>query len=1845
MKKIAISILTIIIYALFNLSCFAQDINWNTSPRRGFVFQISNKEAQKLLTRYSLDTIFNGLLHTQVDTFDVRKGWVNRPTKGHFILATIVENKLHCEYAGVFPYQVFLLKEYDALALQVLDFEGNVRQDAIVKFKLKRLRVDPETKTYRIENTWFNEDKKIVTVELEGFRSIFNIEKHDVPSWYDNYSNNERPSFYSYMITDKNKYKPTEKVRFKSYALSQSRSPLHKELEVWLSNSGNSKKVGKVEPHRPGSYASEFFLNDSLKLTLDKNYSLQLREKDGRIVSSSNFKYEDYELNGTKLAINLATDKQFYPAKNELFILATDANGLVLKDAKASILVKSHTIRETFQRVANLKDTLMFKEIDLDTKVATRVQIPSELFQKTNTFYEVNVIVRNSQNQLVERTVSATNFYSQYELTTRFSNDSIIYEMLKNGIPVKNASMKLQHNDEVNAKDILLPHKEKINPVVSMVSLKSDFISRNISMRMLIPQLELKGGIEKDSFNIQLQNPQKLEVSWYIYQGSELLQKGFGRKLDFKSVVTDRSQTYYVELLYSFGGEDRVKRKEYEFKDDYLKVSLDVPERVYPGQKTVATINVADQFGHPVSGVDLTALAVTSKLDYYLPDLPYYGTSSAPRYKKANYSKSDVNKRSAVLALNYKKWEQPAALDTMKYYQFTYPQSALFKHTIAIADSTQFAPYVMQEGIAKQIYVIELNRKPVYYSWVDRPNEYSFYVPTKGKVEVTVRLFDRILVFDSISFLRNKKTILGVDLDHLPENVNVIKIDLPPKKNKRDKVYPSFTPTEINRHRAYLSSFKHTEGYAYLETGKEFKPLFSPWPYSRKEVILVGPIFAGKKTYIGPNELKTTYQHTGGFTYAFEDNVVYKLNTDKLIPERLYNNSFKPLININDKVMTKQNFLARTNAENKWHPRNINLVNNITDVRVLLPEEKEASGFASFLFENCTTKSIVSPCQRYNDLKSDFNSIPQGLHNIIAVYNSGSYLKMDSINFTPYSKVVIDLNKKLFHLVDSSSRKWIQTTSENCFTKVEPRLITMRHSNFAYGNIKGTVYGDDNLPMPGVNIVVKGTTNGTVSGEDGRFAIDSDEQIATLLISFIGYQTKEIEVRAGSEVSVFLVTDVKQLQEVVVVGYGAMEKRELASSMSSLSGRVAGIQISTPEVAATAIKDTEDREGEERLYQELVTLNSIRSHFTDVGFWEPKLFTDKRGQSKFNITFPDDITRWEVTVYAMNRHLKTGTAHKSIKSFKPIMAELHVPQFLTQGDSAFLLGKVLNYTQDQSITGKIKWRNAHSNFEKDIAFATFYSDKIPVNAITNDSITTNYVFTMDDGYLDGEERTVPVVEQGIVRADGTLSILKNKENVNIKASAKENITVEILANQMDIYAGEALYLLNYKYDCNEQLASKLLGLISYRMLMQYEGSLFKYDKDVNKIIVRLLKNQNKDFLWSWWDVSRETSYWMSSHILRALKAASDAGYEVDMNIDNIARKAQYKFDILNQYSLSDTDLLQGLAAWDAKLDYAKYVTKLDTLVMEREKVMRKNRRLYTLSNSLLKEKLLLQEIRQLAKLPFQRDTMLHYMKDGIVGDVHFSDDKPSSNWYNDELSTNVIAYRIVKRDSLLKKLITPMQMYFLAERNKGQWNTYHSSNILMSLLPDLMAEGVSKKREAVIKLTGKVNSTIDKFPYCLELRPNEELKIRKESGLPVYFMQYNKERVTKAMTGVEGFEIGTSFSNDQSVLEAGKPVSLIVDVMVKKEANLEYVMIEVPIPGACSYADKTTSNNRIETHREYFKDRTVIFCENMKSGKYTFVIKLLPRFTGIYTINPAQVSLMYFPVVNANTDMKSVRVE
>lgn len=97
---------------------------------------------------------------------------------------------------------------------------------------------------------------------------------------------------------------------------------------------------------------------------------------------------------------------------------------------------------------------------------------------------------------------------------------------------------------------------------------------------------------------------------------------------------------------------------------------------------------------------------------------------------------------------------------------------------------------------------------------------------------------------------------------------------------------------------------------------------------------------------------------------------------------------------------------------------------------------------------------------------------------------------------------------------------------------------------------------DDGSPLPGVNVVLKGTTNGTVTGADGTYRLTlPSTSTGTLVFSFIGLQTQEVMLSSQTTIDIKLAPDVTQLSEVVVTGVGvATDKRKLAISVESVSG-------------------------------------------------------------------------------------------------------------------------------------------------------------------------------------------------------------------------------------------------------------------------------------------------------------------------------------------------------------------------------------------------------------------------------------------------------------------------------------------------------------------------------------------------------------------------------------------------------------------------------------------------------------------------------------------------------------------
>lgn len=139
-------------------------------------------------------------------------------------------------------------------------------------------------------------------------------------------------------------------------------------------------------------------------------------------------------------------------------------------------------------------------------------------------------------------------------------------------------------------------------------------------------------------------------------------------------------------------------------------------------------------------------------------------------------------------------------------------------------------------------------------------------------------------------------------------------------------------------------------------------------------------------------------------------------------------------------------------------------------------------------------------------------------------------------------------------------------------------LKSFKSDDLQQRSITGRVIDSKNLPLVGVNVIEKGTTNGVISGLDGKFTITVASSSSTLLFSFVGYEPSEMVIGNQNNIEITLAESITGLNEVVVIGYGTARKKDITGSVASvnsstlqevptsniingLKGRAAGIDI------------------------------------------------------------------------------------------------------------------------------------------------------------------------------------------------------------------------------------------------------------------------------------------------------------------------------------------------------------------------------------------------------------------------------------------------------------------------------------------------------------------------------------------------------------------------------------------------------------------------------------------------------------------------------------------------------------
>ena len=709
----------------------------------------------------------------------------------------------------------------------------------------------------------------------------------------------------------------------------------------------------------------------------------------------------------------------------------------------------------------------------------------------------------------------------------------------------------------------------------------------------------------------------------------------------------------------------------------------------------------------------------------------------------------------------------------------------------------------------------------------------------------------------------------------------------------------------------------------------------------------------------------------------------------------------------------------------------------------------------------------------------------------------------------------------------------------------------------------------------------------------------------------------------------------------------------------------------------------------------------LRNNFRDDAYWKPRLRTDKQGKASFSVTFPDDLTSWHTVVLAASNKLQTGSKIGNIKAFKPLSASIVLPRFLVMEDSVQVLGKTMNYTNDtlaiethfevgKTVFPTKKQKLANGNVEKQWLNVT--NDNILKGIekeIEKDSLEVKYVMFQKE-YFDGESRKIPVFAKGTKETKGFFANLYKDSLITWKFDKeKGKVKFHAEATLIKVVLDELKHLHEYGYLCNEQAASKLKAYLYHKIIAKKLGKPFLYEKDILSLIKRLQENKNEKQLWGWWGTSTAfgTQMWVSSHVLGVLMMAKTEGYAVNINEELL--KQDFLLSLSQEKELyRRLELLETLDKISAKVDYKLFLEEIEkknaqnkisnknlTIKLEKERNQKKtvNNTIERYAETLsFQDYLSLQILKQKNSLPFNVDTLFKVKKETMFGNIYWSDNYASiyansNNVTWNEVQTSLLALKLLKNT---KKYEDEQQLcinYLMEKRqNQGYWlNTYESIQII-DILADYIQFSDDKKaiKNPEIVLSGSINKTINTFPYNVEFMPENTFSIQRRQNIksPLYITAYQtyqntnpqkeekyykvssefveknerNKNINKEKTITKNYQNDSQNDSQKTTLEAGKPVILRVEIETTKEAK--YVLVEIPIPAGCGYANES-EETRNNSNREYQRNKVNIFVENFGAGKRVYEIELLPRYTGVFTLNPTRVELMYFPAFfgrNAN---------
>ena len=1720
-------------------------------------------------------------------------------------------------------------------------------------------------------------------------KSIFNTD-------YQYHPKRNMPKGYGYVLFNQPKYKLTDTVKLKAYLLDKHQKQLRQDVDVFLNYYARNKYYNQLlvhlSPSSPGAYVFSFPLSDTL--LSDTRYTIVFKNKKGHTVLQKYFSTEDYVLDEIASYKWRSGSDTYYPGDSlSFFALAKDANGNNLLDGKVRLVLVNPVVKAFYHDSLYIGDTLYNQEKELATNSETRFTLPASLLPVANMNITAKVIFKNSNNELHEEEVQVTYAPNALALEVQEKQDTIVATLRKNGKEITGTGWVIIEGDLLDKSvAVTYPAKLKIDPLANQYMFKQVLNGDTLTNRYDIENnyyLNLSTISKGDTAGFVLHNPKGIPVNYVVLNGNQVIDEGKSSNMQimWQRPLANKRKMLLVKWFYKWAGEDKSGQQNIGLLYQLLKIDINHNATVFPGQQDSVTVSVRDYKGKPSPGVNLSAVAYNSQFKDAInvqspPYLAHY--SLRKTITRPLYEVYDASIRKSYRLGRNTGWNNLLHTDTMQFYKMLFPATSLYDVVMPVNKFIpQVSVHVVLKGVPQEIYLLHLNRQLVYYNGVTEKMKDS-YSSLQGYAQIGIRLLNQYIELDSIYLQPFYKHHLVIDLDKLPVKTKVEARPTHFSHDERQQLENTLWQLDNNG--------RTNDGYIWQ--GDRIVKM------SNNQRHLVGPFTPNQSLqYFKPGNFDLNFIFESGYEYNLSKQIS-RLEKKSIFPS--------PQKYVQLQIPSKSTWILGDTivpAPTIEYPVYVPPLFLRTNLYSTYGHTAGHGAVRLTLADSITLQYVIF---RHNDSSQQYSIMPgnnrelynmmPGIYTLILVNNRGEaaqsllrieggktlYQKMPRISFIANNTIVNELAAEANRppVVEKPIEKKLVT---------EPLIAWIPKGNSSItGLVKDSKGGN---PVVYAYVSLQGLSYNVYTAKDGRFSLSG---LAggkyTLIIRAVGFEEKMLEIELANnqvkEITIKLLFNQQNLSEVVVTGYSIIRKANLSGSITTLQaenlalsgninnqlmGRVSGIQVQEfnpgaaddfrirgagsisgsaqpiyvidgilydnlpPHIKPEMITTMEVLKGADAiaLYGARAANGAIvittgakaqRTLFKDYAFWQPQLFTNSEGVASFKATYPDNITGWQLFVLGMDKKKRSGKGTSFTHAFKPVAAQLSLPQFLVKGDSVKVIGKAFNYTLDDyavQANFKVKGQQvATSSFTLKASSSNIQEKWIqPGNT---DTIMVGFDLSTTTGFKDGEERNIPVFRQGTEEIEGMFTVAAADTSFTFSGN-KNGLPVQLYVqnNTLDVLLEELEQLKNFPYYCMEQTASKLKGLVLEQRIREALKQPFKQEKELLLLLKKLQDAQHFDGAWSWWEKGKADLY-ITNYITEALLPLKDQPL-VETNIRNSLLYLQNQLPVLEKKSLLSA--LVTLSNAGHAIDYKPWLDKVlfDSLTQHQQwqwvQIMRKQK---------------LGGEGQLAKL-------VQAAIPTMQGGLHWGYE--NYRWYSNQIATTVLAYKVLEQEKDYQYILPGIIQYFLNNKGNGYWrNTVETASIIDAILPQVMKHNTQLQSPKVITVTGDTVVTAKNFPFKTNLPAGGTYNITKKGGGLSYITLYQKWWNDSAKPATDKFAISTAFEqNGNSIitLKAGEKAKMIVKVLVKSDA--EYVMLHIPIPAGCNYTTRSQANP--DMHREYLKNKVVLFANSLPAGSYTFEIELEPRYSGSFILNPSKAELMYFPTFFGRNEERKVTIE